>query len=169
MGLLRPFKRFMEETIFCASARLTVRKLKEQDIDALYGLLSDPQVMRYLEPPYTYEQTKAFLQEAGLSSTPLIYGVENCKGRLIGYVIYHGYGKDGVELGWVLSPKEWHKGYAEELTQLLLKVARNKYAYAVLECVPEQEATKHIALKNGFLYSGIVDGCEVYQQVLNEN
>lgn len=154
----------MEEKILCCSERLTVRRLRGTDLENLHALLSNPQVMRYLEPPYTYGQTKAFLQEAGLAPTPLIYGVEDREGRFIGYVIYHGYGEDSVELGWVLSPREWHKGYAGELTRLLLKDARGKYAYAVIECAPEQEATKRIALKNGFQYTGIEDGCEIYRR-----
>lgn len=154
----------MEENILCRSERVTVRRLRKADLEDLHALLSDPVVMRYLEPPYTYERTKAFLREAGLTSTPLIYGVEDREGRFVGYVIYHSYGEDSVELGWVLSPREWRKGYAGELTRLLLKAAREEYAYAVIECVPEQEATKRIALQNGFQYTGIEDGCAIYRR-----
>lgn len=155
--------------ILCKSDRLTVRGLRETDLEALYELLSDSEVMRYLEPPYTYEQTRDFLRVAGLVPAPLIYGVEDREGRFIGYVIYHSYGEDGVELGWVLSPGEWHKGYAEELTQLLLEAARGKYAYAVIERVPEQEVTGHIARKSGFQYFGTEDGCEIYRRTLDES
>lgn len=159
----------MEEMILCASGRLTVRRLRESDFEALYALLSDPSMMEYLEPPYTREQTKAFLREAGLASTPLIYGIEDRKGKFIGYVIYHSYDRDSVELGWVLKPEEWHKGYACELTRMLLERAGGTYAYAVIECVPEQEVTKHIALKNGFQLVGIENGCEIYRWALDED
>lgn len=37
-----------------------IRKMREDDFDMLYALLSDPAVMAYLEPPYGEEQTRRF-------------------------------------------------------------------------------------------------------------
>ena len=82
---------------------LTIRRLRPSDAEALYRILSDRQVMRYLEPPYDRLQTEQFLREAGLAEPPLVYGAEE-DGRLLGYVIYHAYDPDSMELGWVLSP-----------------------------------------------------------------
>lgn len=148
--------------VLCTSDRLVVRHMCASDIDGLFGLLSNPAVMQYLEPPYTYDDTRKFLQKAGLSKPPLIYAVEDNNSNFIGYVIYHGYDTNGVEIGWVLKPDEWHKGYAGELTRLLLDIARQTAQYAVIECVPEQTATKQIALNNGFSYQGQSDGCDIY-------
>lgn len=67
-----------------------IRKLREDDFDMLYALLSDPAVMAYLEPPYGEEQTRRFLESAGLSEPPLICAAED-DGKFIGYVILHGY------------------------------------------------------------------------------
>mgnify|MGYP003044806454 CR=1 FL=1 len=39
--------------------------MRSDDADELYRLLSDPMVMRYLEPPYDRVQTEAFLHDAG--------------------------------------------------------------------------------------------------------
>ena len=36
---------------------ITIRKMRPGDSDALYRLLSDPAVMRYLEPPFDRAQT----------------------------------------------------------------------------------------------------------------
>ncbi len=88
---------------------LTIRRLRPSDAEALYRILSDRQVMRYLEPPYDRLQTEQFLREAGLAEPPLVYGTEE-DGRLLGYVIYHAYDPDSMELGWVLSPDCWGKG-----------------------------------------------------------
>lgn len=156
----------VEGRLLCRSGRLTVRRLGEGDLEELYGLLSDPEVMVFLEPPYTYGQTKDFLRTAGLGPEPLVYGVDGPEGRFIGYVIFHRYDRDSVELGWVLKRTEWGKGYAGELTRLLLEAAGDRYAEAVIECVPEQEVTRHIALKNGFRYEGSEDGCERYRRRL---
>lgn len=49
------------------SAGLQVRRMTEADLEPLHRLLSDPEVMRYLEPPFSREQTRAFLDRAGLT------------------------------------------------------------------------------------------------------
>lgn len=41
--------------------KLMIRKMTDQDLEPLCVLLSDPDVMRYLEPPYSNEQTRKFL------------------------------------------------------------------------------------------------------------
>ena len=51
---------------------LTIRRLRPSDAEALYRILSDQQVMRYLEPPYDRLQTEQFLREAGLAVQPLV-------------------------------------------------------------------------------------------------
>ena len=48
------------------SPRPTVRPFTEADEPALRLLLADEAVMRYLEPPFSPERTRAFLREAGL-------------------------------------------------------------------------------------------------------
>ena len=40
---------------------LSIRRMRKEDLGWLYRLLSDPEVMRWLEPPYSMEQTEAFL------------------------------------------------------------------------------------------------------------
>ena len=82
---------------------IIIRRMKSSDADALYRLLSDPEVMRYLEPLYDRAQTEAFLHRAGLSEPPLVYAAEG-NGHFIGYVIYHPYDEESIEIGWVLFP-----------------------------------------------------------------
>lgn len=146
---------------------LRIQKFERKDWEPLYELLSDGEVMRYLEPPYTLQQTEKFLGTACLSTEPLIYAVDDGNGRFIGYVIYHDYGTDGKEIGWVLKPDAWGKGYAKELTKKLIEKAQSEGKSVVIECAPEQSVTKHIAEKFGFLYTGRYDGCDVYR--LEEN
>ena len=139
-----------------------IRKMEEHDLGPLYELLSNEQVMRYLEPPYSKEKTMRFLERAGLSDPPLIYAVEQ-DGLFIGYVIFHDYDETGMEIGWVLHPKYWGNGVASALTEQLVERSRELKKQPVIECVLEQEITRHLALKFGFEYEGSKDGVDVFR------
>ena len=130
------------------TARLQIRPFCERDAAALHEILSDPGVMRWIEAPYTMEQTLLFLRRAGLSVPPLIYAVvEKAGGQLIGQLIWHLWDESSMELGWILRRDRWGRGLASELTQAMLQESNGD---VVLECVPEQAATIHIAERFGF-------------------
>lgn len=141
---------------------ITIRKMRPGDADALYRLLSDPAVMRYLEPPFDRAQTEDFLRRAGLAEPPLVYAAEE-NGDFIGYVIYHAYDEQSVKIGWVLLPEYWGRGYASALTERLIDRARQEQKNVVIECAPAQAATRRIAGKKGFLTCGSCDGLAVYR------
>lgn len=141
---------------------ITIRNMRPDDADALYRLLSDHEVMRYLESPYNRAQAEIFLHRAGLAEPPLVYAAEE-NGTFLGYVIYHAYDEESVEIGWVLLPAYWGRGYASALTDQLICRARQERKCVVIECMPAQEATKRIAMKKGFRDCGICDGLAVYR------
>ena len=141
---------------------ITIRRMQGGDADELYRLLSDPVVMRYLELPYDRARTEVFLRRAGLAAQPLVYAVEE-GGSFIGYVIYHAYDGNSMEIGWVLLPEYWGRGYASALTDRLIDRARQERKSVVIECAPAQEATKRIASKKGFRDCGICDGLALYR------
>lgn len=151
---LRQGERFMN---------LRIRPMERTDISTLHALLSDEAVMRYIEPPFTLEQTKIFLEEAGLGAEPLIYAVTDESEDFLGYVIYHAYEEGSREIGWVLRKDAWGKGYARALTQQLIDRAKSEGKAVVIECAREQSVTKHIAESFGFSYIGRRDGCDAYE------
>ncbi|MBP5250219.1 MAG: GNAT family N-acetyltransferase [Lachnospiraceae bacterium] len=142
---------------------MKIREFKTGDIQDLFETLSDPEVMTYIEDPYTYEQTQELLDDVMASGNPSIHAAEDDNGNYIGYVIFHEYEDDSYELGWILKRAEWGKGYASRLTEMMIDKARELGVNAVIECDPEQEVTKHIAEKHGFVFEEIFDGCEVYR------
>ena len=150
--------------ILTESARVRLRTMRRGDLDELYTLLSDDEVMRWLEPPFTCKQTERFLEKAGLSEPPLIYAVENATGEFLGYAIYHDYDERSRELGWVLKRSAWHKGYAGEMTDLLIALAQREGKDTVIECVPEQTVSAHIARRHGFSCEGRADGLDIYRR-----
>lgn len=74
--------------MFLKTEKLTIRKMTTEDLFPLYHVLSDPEVMEYLEPPFSMEAAKQFLYKAGICETPLIWAVEDARKVFIGYVIY---------------------------------------------------------------------------------
>jgi RimJ/RimL family protein N-acetyltransferase len=141
---------------------MIIRRMTTEDYAPLYELLSDPRVMKYIEPPYSMEKTEQFLSRAGLSDPPLVYAVDE-DDSFIGYVIYHDYDKHSVEIGWVLYPNYWGKGYACKLTEMMIEKAFSSDKEVVIECVPEQTATKHLAIKFGFDCVGKNGDLEVFK------
>ncbi len=154
----------MCDNIILRTKRLTVRLFRADDLDPLYRLLSDPEVMRFLEPPFSRQQTADFLEHAGLCEPPLVYAVEDAAGEFVGYVIWHPYEQGADEIGWVLCREYWHKGYAQELTEAMIAGAHGRTDSLVIECLPEQLATRRLALKNGFVYDGKSGVCDVYRR-----
>lgn len=141
---------------------LKIRKMTINDAGSLYGLLSDPKVMKYLEHPYSKEQTEQFLIKAGLSEKPLIYAIEN-NDNFIGYLIYHDYDEENMEIGWVLHPSYWHKGIATILTSQMIEKTKRNGKHVIIECVPEQKSTRRIAEKFGFQNIGMDKELMVYR------
>ena len=142
---------------------MRIRKFTESDFQDLYDTISDPEVMRYIEPPYSAERAIEFLANAGLCDNPLIYAAENNEGKYVGYVIFHDYDNQSIEIGWLLKRSEWNKGYAKKLTEIMIKQAKLKGKSVAIECSPEQLLTRHIAMSFGFKYQGEQDGCSIYK------
>lgn len=142
--------------------RLRVRKMTAADAEPLYGLLSDPGVMKCLEPPYTREQTERFLIKAGLPEIPLICAAEKDE-RFIGYVIFHDSDEESIEIGWVLAPSCRGQGIASAFTARMPERIRQPGRHAVIECVPEQRSTVRIAERFGFRCSGVEEGLTVFR------
>lgn len=148
--------------------RLRVRPFRPGDLEALAEILGDGRVMTFLEPPYTRQQTQAFLTWAGLGEKPLVYAiVEAATGALAGQLIWHPWEGSAWELGWILGRGFWGRGYARELTaEVLARAPELGIASVVLECHPDQGATAAIARHCGFAYQGRREGLDLWKKEL---
>lgn len=99
--------------------KLVIRKMKIEDAGPLFELMSNPEVMKYMEPPYDYDKTLEFLEEYGIKEPPYVFTVTD-EDKFVGYAIFHEYEEDSLEIGWVLSPSVWGRGYATELTHMMM-------------------------------------------------
>ena len=67
--------------------RLKIREFTNHDLTELYNLLSDEDVMEFIEPPFSREKTSDFINRVALIDPPLIYAVAGiycdvgCSGR----------------------------------------------------------------------------------------
>ena len=147
---------------------LQIRKMKPEDFEPLHALLSNADVMRFLEPPFSEEQTKEFLETQGLTDEPRVLAVADENDLLIGYVIYHPYDEKSMEIGWILPPEIWKQGIASALTGKLIEKASAEEKDVVIECVPKQFATKRIAAKYGFTYLANSEGPDIYRRFLRQ-
>ena len=93
--------------------RLRIRALHAQDTEALYAVLSDTAVMRFIEAPFTLRQTADFIARMNAAVPPLARAVIwKESGTLIGHLIYHPYDSGSWELGRILHRDFWGRGIA---------------------------------------------------------
>ena len=152
--------------VLLETKRLILRRFTMADLEGLHAILSDREVMRYIEPPFTRLQTTRFIQAAGMDKTPLVYAIiSRVENQLLGHVIWHPYDENSYELGWILGRAHWGQGYASELTAALVEKAAGELHHVVIRCVPEQKASCRIAEKHGFFFLGIQDGLTVYRHL----
>lgn len=100
---------------------LLIRDFKENDINDAYKYLQDEDVMKYVEPTFTFEQTKEFVLEYGCKRSMVFALEEKCSASVIGHAIFHPYDAvDEYEIGWIINKHCWNKGYAGEVSEALI-------------------------------------------------
>ena len=151
----------------CGGEDYTIRRFCQEDADGLHAILSDTPVMRWIEAPYSAEQTRVFLQGKGLVNPPAVYALADSEDRIVGQVIFHPYDEDSWELGWIIARSRWGRGLATAVTKaLILRCRESGVKYCVIECVPEQIATARVAEKCGFSPAEQADGLLRYRLAL---
>lgn len=145
--------------------RLRIRDFRADDTHAAFLYLSDPRVMRYLEPPFSLPQTQAFILRCGVERS-LVYALEDRAQRaLLGHVIFHPDEAGDWEIGWVLGRDAWGKGYGKESGAAMLG-----YAFGALdapgvvaETLPEHTACQRLLRSLGLAATGYQDGLATFR------
>jgi RimJ/RimL family protein N-acetyltransferase len=105
------------------TARLRLRRWRDDDLERLAELNADPRVTRWLTPtgaPIPPDETAAQLARFRRHWGEHRFGIwaveERATGSLLGRigVQYHRLWPDEPELGWTLDPAVWGRGYATE-------------------------------------------------------
>lgn len=141
--------------------RCQIREFGMDDLDALYALYEQPHVTDFIEPLYAYAQEREYEQ----NYIERIYGFygfgmwlvfEKETGRLIGRagLEYREPCEEGeVELGYLIAPSHWQKGYATEVCQAILTYAKEELSMEriVSHVHLKNDASRHLLEKLGFL------------------
>lgn len=107
------------------TARLTLRAIREEDIEDVLAILCDGKVAEtYMLPDMSDPETALKLARRFrlLSEDPerFVYGV--ClNDRVIGLVNEVDKSEDTIELGYVIRPDCWNKGYATEMLKAVIQ------------------------------------------------
>ncbi len=166
--------------ILFETQRLLVRHYSKADGDNFFLLNSNPEVMRYIRPVKSREETDLFFEEIiEYSKNNPAYGrmaaIEKRSGAFVGsfaIIPIEGTDKsnsDRMQLGYALLRQSWGKGYATELTMAGLQYIFTKTAlteiFAVTE-VPNLTSQK-VLLKAGFtLHNTYTEGTKELLQYI---
>jgi ribosomal-protein-alanine N-acetyltransferase len=150
--------------------RLDLRKWTNADADALFEILRDAEVVRYISDgkPFSLQKTKEFLFwaenyecENGLCRWQVI---EKESGKIVGS---SGFARPQVtteiELGYLFAQKHWGKGFATEITGAVMVYGFQKFGFRKVIAMTELEniASQRVLEKIGFTKRGV----EIYDNV----
>jgi RimJ/RimL family protein N-acetyltransferase len=149
--------------VILETARLTLRHLQSEDIDALFALYRDPEIRQYFpDGTRTLEETKQELEwfmyghpefpKLGLWAT-----VERSSGAFLGrcgLLPWNIEGKQEVELAFLVDKKRWREGFATEAALAIVHHARSALKLQRLICLvtPGNSASVRVAEKVGMSY-----------------
>lgn len=161
--------------IYMETDRLLLRSWEHEDREVFAKINGNDNVMKYFPATLSVDKSNSFVdrinaefEETGLG----LYAVEiKASGEFIGYVGFHRFTFDasfspGWEIGWRISDRFWHKGYATEAAKACLDYARQKhfcnrlYSFTAVPNIPSENVMKRIGMsyQGTFMHPALADG-----------
>lgn len=138
------------------------RTFREEDVEELSLLLNNPNVSQFTSDhipyPYTKEDAIKFLER--VKTMPVEYmNAVTLNGKLIGGAGIHPQEmnlKYNAEIGYWLGQEYWGKGYATEVVQKLISIAKESKNFHKLfaRTFEGNLASEKVLQKNGFVHEG---------------
>lgn len=134
--------------------RCIIRELSLEDLDALFELYADEEIVKFTENLYPYEEEKEF-QRAYIENMYRFYGYgmwlvfSKKTGELIGRagLEHREYnGELELELGYLIGTKYQGQGYATEVCQTILRIAKTMTDFGRINCLIDADNISSIRL-----------------------
>lgn len=152
-----------EDKTIIETKRLILRNWTDADCDALFEILRDRKVVRYIADgkPFTMEKVKEFLtwaenyqRENGFCRWKVI---EKSNGEIIGSCGFaRPQGTEEIELGYLFAQKHWGKGFATEIAEAVMLYGFYKLGFREIIAITDLEniASQKVLEKIGFTKRG---------------
>jgi len=150
-------------SVFLETERLTLRRFTEADVDNLFDLDGDPDVMHFLNGGKP--TSRAVIEQETLPRFLRFYeqfagfgvwaAIERSGGAFIGWFAFRPIddgNPDEIELGYRLRKSAWGKGYATEGSRALI---RKGFTELGVRCVVAQTMTVNLASRRVMEKSGL--------------
>ncbi len=151
--------------------RLTLRRLRIEDLDALFALYRDEDIRRYFpEGRLSFEDTRGELEwflnghpkhpELGLWAT-VLKETNAFIGRC-GLLPWTFDGREEVEVAYLLDKRYWGQGLATEAARAILEYGFGSLGLSRLICLidPQNAASQKVAERIGMTIERAVDGID---------
>ncbi len=148
----------MSDTLF-ATQRLSCRRWRKTDLEAIYAAYSDPEAMRWVGDgtPITRDACERWYGITVNNYTERGYGMFALESRgdggVVGFCgITHPDGQVEPEIKYTIMRELWGQGYASEAVPALVRyaIAELGLAYMIATVDPENLASQRILKKAGF-------------------
>jgi len=160
------------------SERLLLRPVVESDLDSAIEILTDPVVMRYVADTYTEDRViremPLFMRRCAGGCIGIWTVLERATDEKLGsgillpmpidkddtdwdLVVGDEVPDGDIEVGYLLKPSAWGKGYAKEICDRLLKFAFEDSPLEEIVAVtdPENVASQNVLRKCGMVEEGM--------------
>lgn len=140
------------------SQRLIFERYSEADFDTFFRLVSDAQIMKMIlgRPLFEDEARVRFQNMLSINQINTKIGhykvIDISTGKTIGQAKLEMTEINQAEIGYLIIPEYWKKGYGTEMAQTLVELSRNiAEIYSLIAIIdPENIASKRILEKQGF-------------------
>ena len=149
-------------SLIIKTERIEFKKFSKNDINLLFVLDGDSDVMRYLTlgKPKTIDEVKKESMPRILKSytNEIHYGIFpaylKCNNTYIGWFQFEKdkYIEDAIEVGWRLKKEHWRNGYATEVGLSLVKKAKEQNKKVVARAMKNNQASIRVMEKIGLKF-----------------
>lgn len=161
--------------IYIETDRLILRDWRDEDRILFAEINGDRNVMKYFPATLSPEESDRFadriaaeFEEYGLG----LFAAEIREtGDFIGYVGFHRFGFDapfspGWEIGWRLSDRFWHNGFATEAAKACIGYGRRHrlsdriYSFTAVQNTPSENVMKRLGMSclGTFMHPALPEG-----------